>query len=136
MLAIAGALVGLVVAVLSVKALMAASPVRIPRADAVGIDAPVLVFAAVIAAVTSMAFGLVPAFIMSRAELQDALKDGSKGSGSHGRAMRSSLVVVEVALAVILLSGAGLLVRSVIADARREHRRRSGVHDHGRPAAA
>src|SRR5829696_1211518 len=112
-LAVAGAVVGLIVAVLSVKALMAASPVRIPRADAIGIDFPVLVFATLIAAVTAVAFGLVPAVLMSRAELQDALKDGSKGSVAQGRTMRSSLVVAEVALAVILLTGAGLLVRSV-----------------------
>ncbi len=112
-LALAGAVVGLVVAVLSVKALIVGSPVRIPRSDAIGIDAPVLVFATVIAAVTALAFGLAPALLMSRAELQDALKDGSKGSGSQGRTMRSSLVVVEVALAVVLLAGAGLLVRSV-----------------------
>jgi len=112
-LAVAGAVVGLVVAVLSVKALMAASPVRIPRGDAVGIDALVLVFATVIAALTALAFGLVPALIMSRSELQDALKDGSRGSSAQGRTLRSGLVVVEVALAVVLLSGAGLLVRSV-----------------------
>ena len=112
-LALAGAAVGIIVAVLSVKALLAASPVRIPRADAVGIDLTVLVFATVIAAVTALAFGLVPAFILSRAELQNALKDGSKGSVAQGRTMRSSLVVAEVALAVILLAGAGLLVRSV-----------------------
>ena len=112
-LVVAGAAVGLAVAVLSIKALMAASPVRIPRADSIGIDAPVLVFATVVAAVTALAFGLVPAFILSRSELQDALKDGSKGSGTQGRALRSALVVIEVALAVILLSGAGLLVRSV-----------------------
>jgi putative ABC transport system permease protein len=112
-LAAAGAAVGLVVAALSVKALIAESPVKIPRADAVGVDAPALVFATLIAALTALAFGLVPAILMSRAELQHALKDGSKGSGAQGRAMRSALVVAEVALAVILLSGAGLLVRSV-----------------------
>jgi putative ABC transport system permease protein len=112
-LAVAGAALGLVVAVVSVKALIAASPIKIPRADAISIDLPVLVFATLIAAITALAFGLMPAFIMSRAELQDALKDGSKGSVSQGRTMRSTLVVAEVALAVILLAGAGLLVRSV-----------------------
>ena len=112
-LALMGAIVGLVVAVVSVKALIAGSPVHIPRADAIGIDAPVLIFATVMAALTALVFGLVPAFIMSGAELQDALKDGSKGSGAQGRTTRSALVIVEVALAVILLSGAGLLVRSV-----------------------
>jgi predicted permease len=112
-LAVSGAVVGVLVAILSVKVLMANSPVRIPRADAIGIDAPVLLFATLVAAATALVFGLVPALIMSRTELQDALKDGSKGSGAQGRAMRSTLVVAEVALAVILLSGAGLLVRSV-----------------------
>ena len=112
-LALAGGVVGLAVAVLSVKTLLAASPVRIPRADAIGVDAPVLIFATAIAAFTALAFGLVPAFIMSRTELQDALKDGAKGSGAQGRTMRSVLVIAEVALAVVLLSGAGLLVRSV-----------------------
>jgi putative ABC transport system permease protein len=112
-LAVAGAVVGLVVAVLSVKALMAVSPVRIPRADAVGIDGLVLVFATVVAAVTALAFGLIPALSMSRSALQDALKDGGKGSSAQGRTLRSALVVVEVALAVVLLSGAGVLVRSV-----------------------
>lgn len=112
-LAIAGSALGLVVALLSVKALIIGSPVRIPRVDAIGINAPVLIFATAIAAVTALAFGLLPAMVMSRAELQDALKDGSKSTGAHGRTMRSSLVVAEVALAVMLLSGAGLLVRSV-----------------------
>ena len=112
-LAVAGAALGLAVAVISIRTLIAASPVKIPRADAVTIDIPVLVFATIVAAITALAFGLLPAFVMSRAELQDALKDGSKGSVSQGRSMRSSLVVAEVALAVILLAGAGLLVRSV-----------------------
>ena len=112
-LAVVGAVVGLVVAVVSVKAILVGSPVRIPRADAVAIDAPVLIFATLVAAMTALGFGLFPALIMSRGELQDVLKDGSRGSGTQGRAMRSSLVVVEVALAVMLLAGAGLLVRSV-----------------------
>ena len=112
-LAMAGAVLGIVVAVVSVKALILASPIRIPRADAIGVDASVLVFATFTSALTALAFGLAPALMMSRAELQDALKDGSKGSGSHGRRVRSALVVAEVSLAVVLLSGAGLLVRSV-----------------------
>ena len=112
-LAVAGSVVGVGIAVLSVKALLAASPVSIPRVDGVGVDATVLVFASAVTALTALAFGLVPALLMSRAELQDALKDGSRGTGSHGRTMRSTLVVAEVALAVMLLAGAGLLVRSV-----------------------
>ena len=112
-LACGGAALGLAVAVISVKALILGSPVRIPRGDAIGIDAPVLAFATLTAVLTALAFGLAPALMMSRADLQDALKDGSKGSGSRGRHVRSTLVVAEVSLAVMLLSGAGLLVRSV-----------------------
>jgi len=112
-LALAGALAGLAVAVLSVKALVVLSPIQIPRAETVGIDATVLVFSSVVSALTAIVFGLAPAVLTSRAAIQDALKDGSKGTVSHGRAMRGTLVVAEVALAVVLLSGAGLLVRSV-----------------------
>jgi predicted permease len=112
-LAVISAALGLIIAVASVKGLLAWTPIRIPRAEGVGVDFSVLVFSTVVAAVTAIAFGLVPAVFMSRAELQDALKDGAKGAGTRGRRLRSSLVVAEIALAVILLSGAGLLIRSV-----------------------
>ena len=112
-LALAGALLGLAVAVLSVKTLLAVSPIHIPRAEAVGIDGTVLLFSTAVSALTALAFGLAPAVLTSRADLQDALKDGAKGTATHGRSMRGALVVAEVALAVVLLSGAGLLVRSV-----------------------
>jgi predicted permease len=112
-LAVIGAALGLGIAVASVRGLLAWSPIQIPRADGVGVDFSVLLFATIIAVVTAIAFGLVPAVFMSRAELQDALKDGAKGAGTRGKKLRSGLVVAEVALAVILLSGAGLLIRSV-----------------------
>ena len=112
-LAVVGATLGLGIAVASVRGLLAWSPIQIPRAEGVGVDFSVLVFATMIAVATAIAFGLVPAVFMSRAELQDALKDGAKGAGTRGRKLRSGLVVAEVALAVVLLSGAGLLIRSV-----------------------
>ncbi len=112
-LAVIGAALGLAVAVLSVRGLLAWSPIHIPRAETVGVDFSVLTFATVIAVVTAIAFGLVPALFMSRAELQDALKDGTKGSGMRGKRLRSGLVIAEVALAVMLLAGSGLLIRSV-----------------------
>src|SRR5262249_37496550 len=87
--------------------------IQIPRADTIGVDFSVLIFATGVAVLTAVAFGLVPAMLMSRAELQDALKDGTKATGSRGRRLRSGLVVAEVALAVTLLAGAGLLIRSV-----------------------
>ena len=112
-LAVIGATLGLGVAVLSVRGLLAWSPIQIPRAEGIGVDLSVLLFATIIAVVTAVAFGLVPALFMSRAELQDALKDGTKGTGTRGRNLRSGLVVAEVALAVMLLAGSGLLIRSV-----------------------
>ena len=108
-----GSALGLVIAIASVKGLLAWTPIRIPRADGISVDISVLAFATAIAAVTAMVFGLVPAVFMSRAELQDGLKEGARGTGARGKKLRSGLVIAEVALAVMLLSGAGLLVRSV-----------------------
>jgi predicted permease len=113
MLAVLGSAIGLAVAVLSVRGLLAWSPIHIPRADGVGVDLTVLLFATLVAVATVIAFGLVPAVFLSRVELQDMLKDGTRGSGSRGRGLRNALVVSEVALAVVLLAGSGLLIRSV-----------------------
>ena len=115
-LALLGATLGLGIAVASVKGLLAWTPVRIPRVDEIGVNATVLIFATLIAVLTAFAFGLAPALLMSRAELQEALKEGAKGggAGSRGKRMRSGLVVAEVSLAVMLLAGAGLLIRSVM----------------------
>jgi predicted permease len=112
-LAGAGAALGLVVAVASVRGLLAWSPIQIPRAGDVHVDGMVLLFATLVAVLTALVFGLVPSLVMSRAELQDVLKEGSRGAGSRSRAVRGALVVGEVALAVMLLSGSGLLVRTV-----------------------
>jgi predicted permease len=112
-LAIAGALVGIAFATLGVKGLLAWSPIRIPRADDVHVNALVLLFATAVALVTVVVFGLLPSWVMSRAELQDSLKEGARGSGSRARGVRGALVISEVALAVMLLCGAGLLTRSV-----------------------
>jgi putative ABC transport system permease protein len=108
-----GAVVGLVVAILSVKALLAWSPIEIPRADGIGVSAGVFAFAIVAAVVTAVLFGLVPALTMSRANLNEALGEGAKGSSGGGGSMRGALVVAEVSLAVVLLCGAALLIRSV-----------------------
>jgi putative ABC transport system permease protein len=112
-LAVMGAAVGLAVAVISVKALLVWSPIHIPRADSIGVDATVWGFATIVAMITAVAFGLAPALMMSRADLNDALKEGTKGSVGRGRSMRSALVVAEISLAVVLLCGASLLIRSV-----------------------
>jgi putative ABC transport system permease protein len=113
LLAVLGAALGLGIAMLSVHGLLAWSPLHIPRSEGVSLDVSVLGFATIVVALTTIAFGLVPAIFMSRADLQDPLKDGAKGAGTRGRSLRGGLVIAEVALAVMLLSGAGLLIRSV-----------------------
>ena len=112
-LAALGATLGLAVAALSVKGLLAWSPIQIPRANAIGVSATVWAFATVVALTTAVVFGLAPALLMSRTDLNDALKEGTKGSAGRGRSMRSALVVAEISLAVVLLCGATLLIRSV-----------------------
>jgi putative ABC transport system permease protein len=116
LLALMGTAFGVVLAVVSVRALVAASPVPLPRLDAgaVGIDGRLLLFAIAAATLTSVAFGVVPAMLMARGDMQRPLKEsgrGGDGSGTRRRA-RSLLVAAEVALAVILLVGAVLLGRS------------------------
>jgi predicted permease len=113
LLAAMGATLGVTLAVVAVRALVAASPVPLPRVDTIGVDGRLLLFAAAAAAVTTIAFGVVPAMLMARSDLQRPLKESGRGgdAGSRRRA-RSALVVAEVALAVMLLIGASLLGRS------------------------
>jgi predicted permease len=112
-LAAMGTGLGLIVAIASVKGLLAWSPIVIPRMADIGVSAGVFAFAIVVAVVTAIVFGLAPAVTMSRANLNDALSEGSKGSAGGGSSMRGALVVAEVSLAVMLLCGAALLIRSV-----------------------
>lgn len=112
-LAILGATLGLAIATLSVKSLLAWSPIEIPRADSIRVDHLVMAFATLVACVTAVGFGLAPALVMSRTDLQESLRDGTRGVSSHARRIRATLVIAEVALSVLLLSGSGLLIRSV-----------------------
>lgn len=112
-LAILGGLVGLILAQWSVEALLALKPDELPRMDSVGLDLRVLGFTMLVAVLTGLVFGIAPAWSGSRVDLNAALKDGERGGTSTARRrLRSSLVVVEMALALILLIGAGLLIRS------------------------
>jgi putative ABC transport system permease protein len=116
LLALAGGLVGLLIAVAGLKALRTFGPQNIPRLNEVGIDARVLAFTCAVALMTAIIFGLVPALRASRVDLTQALKDGGRSSsGASGRAhqkLRRLLVISEVALSLVLLIGAGLLIRS------------------------
>jgi predicted permease len=114
--AIAGA-AGLLIASGGAKALIALAPQDLPRLDEIGIDRRVLVFTLGISAVTSLVFGLLPALHASKLDLNEALKQsGMKVTTSGGvTRMRGLLAVTEFALTVVLLSGAGLLIKSFVA---------------------
>jgi len=116
-LAVVGTSLGVVLAIVFVKALVAGSPVPVPRLEDVGaasIDPRVLGFAVAVAGLTALAFGIVPAILMARGDMQRPLKESGRGSEQGGarRRARSALVVAEVGLAVMLLVGAALLGRS------------------------
>ena len=113
-LALAGGVLGLALAYVSVRSLVAAVP-NLPRASEVGIDGHVMLFTLAVALVTGVLFGLAPALQTSRANLQSALREGGRSGAADfsGRLVRRGLVVGEVALALALLVGAGLLIRSV-----------------------
>jgi predicted permease len=115
MLSVAGALIGSALAAWTVDAIVAAGPTGLPRLDDIAMDGRVLIFSGVLALVTGIAFGLVPAFHVSKAELGPMLKENGRGSSSRRdtQRTRSLLVISEMALAVILLVGAGLLIRSL-----------------------
>jgi putative ABC transport system permease protein len=111
----AGAL-GVLLAGWGVDLLVGAATDNIPRAGEISIDSRVLGFTLLIAVLTGVIFGLAPALQASKADLNEALKDTSRGStgGSRRVRIRSALVVAEVALSVVLLIGAGLLIRSFL----------------------
>jgi predicted permease len=114
LLAVMGTALGVAVAIGSVRALVAVTPVELPRLAGVGLDARMLLFAVTLALLTAIAFGVVPAMLMARGDMQRPLKESGRGGdgGSARRRTRSTLVVAEIALAVMLLVGAALLARS------------------------
>ena len=112
-LALAGGLLGLLLAYWTPQILTTIRAANLPRVDQVRIDWHVLAFALGIALFTGVLSGVVPALRMTKINLQTALQEGSRGS-SAGSGMRSFLVVSEIALSLTLLLGAGLLVRSLL----------------------
>jgi predicted permease len=115
LLAIAGGVLGTLCAFWGVSALVQFAPENLPRVNQIKIDGIVLLWTAVVSLLTGLAFGLVPAWQGSRLNLNEALRDGGRASTeSAGRRRgRGVLVIAELALAVMLLTGAGLLVKSL-----------------------
>lgn len=117
LLSVLGGALGAVLAVWGVQLLVSLSEGSLPRTANVKIDATVLTFTILISVLTGLLFGLAPAFRTMNVNLIDSLKDGTRGGteGTLRNRTRSLLVVLESAVAVMLLIGAGLLVRSLIA---------------------
>jgi len=113
-LSMTGGAAGFLLAVWGLEFLLSLSPPNIPRLNEISIDPVVLVFTLGVSILTSIGFGLVPALKLSRVDLSSALKEGGRGAmvGAGTRRYRSALVVAEMALAIVLLIGSGLLIRS------------------------
>ena len=107
-----GGLAGVGLAWLGLNTLLAVAPEDLPRAASIRIDPIVLAFAAGLSIVTGLVFGTLPAVQVAAGDLNRALREGGRGATGLGRTVRRGLVVLEVALAVVLLVGAGLMIRS------------------------
>jgi putative ABC transport system permease protein len=112
LLAVVAGAIGVLLAVWGTSALVALSPDSLPRTQDIVFDWRVLTFTGAVALTTGIVFGLVPAVWGPRVELTDALKEGSRGTTAGGGILRKFLVVSEVALSLLLLVGAGLMLRS------------------------
>jgi predicted permease len=113
-LSIAGAVVGLGIAFALVRLVISVSPDDVPRLDHATIDWRVLMFTLTVSLASSILFGLVPALRAAGPRLQGALREGGRGSASTRDRLRGVFVVTEVALAIVLLVGSGLLIRSAL----------------------
>jgi predicted permease len=113
LLAVTGGILGILLAWWGTHAGIAALPTALPRSGAIGLDGRVLIFAVAISLLSGILFGLAPAVKISRAELHDVLKEGARGSSRAHRRTHGTLVVIETALALVLLAGAGLMLRTL-----------------------
>ena len=113
-LAAIGGLLGVFVARFGGQLLVAMASGQLPRAQEISLDGRVLAFTAIVSLLTGIAFGLVPAIRASSPALQETLRAGSRGSTISSGGLRSALVVAEVALAMVLVVGAGLMTRSFV----------------------
>jgi putative ABC transport system permease protein len=113
-LSLFGGALGFLFAIVGTRLLVAAAPTSIPRLDSIRVDGSILAFTLAIAGITGAIFGLMPARQMLRPDISKVLREGGRGVGQRAGSHRARrvLVVAEVALSVVLLAGAGLLIRS------------------------
>ena len=113
LLATVGGVGGVLLAVVGTRALAVVAAGRVPRIEEIAIDTRVLLFAAVASLVAGIVFGVVPALRVSRTDASESLKAGRQAGSVHIRRTRGLLIVAECALAMVLLTGAGLLLQSL-----------------------
>ncbi len=113
LLALTGGLVGAVLAKWGTRAILAALPDALPRAEEIGLDAGVLLFTVGLSALTGIVFGLAPALRLLRPDLQETLKAGGRGASGARQRTQSIFVAAEIGMALVLLIGAGLMIRSL-----------------------
>jgi len=114
LLAMLGGAGGLLLAAWAADLIRGLGPAGLPRADEVGIDPPVLAFTSILSLLTGLLLGLAPALHVTGAQVSERLKDGGRSTPAGARgALRNLLVISEVALALVLLAGAGLMIRSL-----------------------
>jgi putative ABC transport system permease protein len=111
-LGIAGGVLGIAFAIAGTAALVQMAPSTLPRLSEVRVDTAVLLFGVLAAVVSSLVFGMAPAWQASRVDLRDRLVQGARGSTAGPERLRGAIAIAEVALAVVLATGAGLLFRS------------------------
>ncbi len=114
LLACAGGAVGLLFAVWATKTAIGAIPEALPRAGEIGLDVKILLFTLAVSILVGIVFGLVPSLKTSKPDLQEALREGGRGCSGVRHRTQDIFVVVEMALALVLLAGAGLMVRSLV----------------------
>ncbi len=115
LLSLAGAVLGLLLALWWVDILLAISPGAVPRTAEISLDGRVLAFTLAVAFITGLVMGIVPALHASRPHLNEALKEGGRSSSAGGgNRVRSALVIAEVAICLILLIAAGLMMKSFV----------------------
>src|SRR6266545_628102 len=112
LLALLGGVIGLLVAAWGADVLLKLNPVEIPRTGNLSVNAPILAFTLGVSLLTGLIFGVVPALSASRSDLNRTLKEGGRDSQTGGGRIRGALVIAELATAMILLVGAGLLLKS------------------------
>jgi len=115
LLSLAGGAMGLAIAKWGTQAVIAALPQALPRSDEISLDARVLLFTLGVSVLTGILFGLVPAIKTFRADLHDTLKEGGRGGSGRRHRTQSVFVAVEMGMALVLLIGAGLMIRSLAA---------------------